>query len=148
MAGLITLKSTVTGATQFSNASPFCTFREVFTQLNSEPPNVVARIVSYGYNSTGAAHTVRLVLTPPAAATGGDEDIILEAPTSTVNSFSNLCGPDGIVVPRQYGFSGTDEQPLTTQIVSAETYQLFFSTVGKAAQGTLYVTYKIAGLEE
>ena len=141
MAGLFTVRVRVAGATQFVSTSPIVTFNE-FTDLNGTSQSTTARIHGYAYNSAGAAHNVRLVLTPPAAATGADEDIILEAPSSTINSFSNLCGPGGIIVPRQYGIVA-NAQPPAGNVITGETYQLFFSTTGKADAGTLYVWYSV-----
>lgn len=148
MAGQVAIKVTIAGVTQFVSTSPIATFSEL-TGINTSPPSAVARIMGYSYNAgAGAAHAVRLVMTPSNATTGGDEDIILEDRAS-VTSVGNFCGPSGIVVPRRYGLEATAQPPASPAdtIISAETYQLFFSTTGKAADATFYVWYQIEGLD-
>lgn len=141
--GLYTIRSRITAATEFSATNPIVSFIE-FEALNSLPPSYTARIVTYGYNSQGAAHTVLLTLRPPAnVAPNADDQIVLES-QSAVNSFTSACGPSGIVVPRQYGISSTNLQPPTTLLATAETYRVFFSTTGKANAGTFFLSYRIA----
>jgi len=132
------------GATQFSAATPIVTFQEG-TGINGQlAPDQAARIMGYAYNSQGAAHTVRLVL---AAAAGGnaDEEIILEAPSAAVNSFTQLCGPDGLVVPRRFGIESVAQPPVGT-VTSAQTFVALFSTVGKAAAATFSLWYKVGSV--
>ena len=151
MSGLTTIKVEIAGANEFLSSSPIVTFTEVLNNLNDLPPSVNPRIVGYSYNSAGAAHNVRLVLTPPGSTTGGAEDIPLEiqAGADTVNSFGNFCGPEGIVVPRRYGLESTSQPPAVPgdAVTSGETYQVFFSTNGKADDGTFYLWYQIDGLD-
>jgi len=151
MAGLYTVKLSIAGATQFVSTSPVCTFNE-FVALNGMPTDVNARIVGYSYTTTGAAHDLRVVLTPPTFATGGAADIILEnrlaANSEEVSEVTQICGPDGLVVPRRYGIEAT-AQPFTiaSAVSAATTYQLFVSTAAKAAAGTFYIWYRIDGLD-
>lgn len=152
MAGLITVKIEIPTVTQYVATSPVVTFREVI-DINAHPPSVTARIIGYSYNVGGAANDARLVLTPAGSATGTDEDIILEnrltANSEAVNSFTDACGPQGRVVPRRYGIEATAQPPALPAdgVTSAETYQVFFSTLLKDANGTFYLWYVIDGLE-
>jgi hypothetical protein len=146
MQGLYTIRSRVTGATQFDATNPIVTFIEFQTagsNLNTLPPEYTARIVGYAYNSHGAAHDVSLLLRPPAnTVPNADDQIVLEQLTG-INSFTNMCGPDGLVVPRQYGIAASNQQPPTTQITTAETYRVFFSTTNKANDATFFLWYRI-----
>ena len=116
------------------------TFREA-TDVNAMPPNYAAHIMGYAYNSEGAAHTVRLVMAPGVAG-NADEEILLEAPTSTLSSFTNLCGSDGIIVPRIFGLNDVAQPPAVTTTVGT-TYQVLFSTTDKDGAATFSLWYKI-----
>ena len=147
-AGLINIKVRIAGAVDFVATSPIVTFREV--SLGPFPVNYTARIVGYSYNSIGNAQDVRLVMTPRATATGGDQDIILESKVGVpnrVNSFAEVCGPGGIVVPRRYGLEATAQPPVTADLVTVgEIYEVFFSTLNKSNDGTFYLWYQIEQL--
>ena len=147
-AGLITIKVRLLAAAQFVSTSPIVTFREV--SLGPFPVNYAARIIGYSYNSAGNAQDVRLVLTPRTVATGGDQDIILEERTGVpnrVNSFTEACGPEGIVVPRRYGLEAVAQPPVTADAVTVgEIYDVFFSTFFKTGDGTFTLWYQIEQL--
>ena len=146
-AGLVNIRVRV-DAGDFSSNDPIVTFQEVVSDFNSQPPDITARIVGYSYNSDGREHDVRLVLTPPGQPTGTDQDIPIRI-ESGINSFTSLCGPDGIVVPRRYGLSSDAQPPATPgdAVVSGETYQVYFSTQNKIDAGTFYLWYQIDGLD-
>lgn len=148
MQGVITIRSRITGAAQFDpTTGPIVTFAEWFgggTTPTALAPSYTARIMGWAYNSQGAAHNASLLLRPPAnVVPNADDQIVLQTMTNQ-NSFTNMCGPDGIVVPRQFGIAASNQQPPTTQLLTGEFYQVFFSTTNKAADGTFFLWYRIA----
>ncbi len=134
----------LTGATEFSAASPIATFLEG-GGLASLGAEYHAVIKSYDYNApTATAHTLNLTLRPPWSA-NADEQIILEAPTAAANSFTKICGPQGgIVVPRRFRLEATS-QPTSGGTISltGDSYELFFFTTGKDQAATLSVEWSI-----
>lgn len=126
--------STLAGAAQFSAAAAIVTFLED-GQLTSQPPNKAARILGYSYNSLGTAATVNLRLAP-AAGVAANLEIPLETPASAVNSFTNICGPGGLVVPR------------TAMAGGGVSFVVLFSTVGKDDAGTFRLWYAIGDVDE
>lgn len=144
---MFTLKLTIAGATQFVDTSPILTFTE-YTDLNAMPPNFAAHILGYSYDVMGTATTARLVARGANVARGTTEEVIFEnrdgsASAPAVNSLSQICGPQGLVVPRRYGFEATVQPIPQTLSGDTDTYQLFFSTTLKDDDGTLIVWYKI-----
>lgn len=129
---MIRVVSTVAGAGQFSAAAAIVTFIEQ-TNVNLLPSHVGARIMGYSYNSLGAAHDATLTLAS-AAGVAVNLQINLEVQTG-INSFSEICGPDGIVVPRDGNGSGN-------------TFVVLFSTVGKANDGTFQLWYTIGNIDQ
>jgi hypothetical protein len=110
--------------------------------IASMPSDWAARILGYSYNAQGVAHTVSLVLAP-AAGFAADEGIPLETPADPVSSFEQICGRDGLVVPRRIGFESTAQPPGVPFVTSGESFQVFLSTVGKAGDGTFRLWYAV-----
>lgn len=130
-----------TAATQFSAATPIVTFIEQLT-VAPTPSDWSPRILGYSYNSQGPAHTVSLVM-GPAGFANADEGIPLETPAGTVNSFSQLCGAGGIVVPRRIGFESTAQPPGAPFVTNGAPFQLFFSTTNKNGAATFRCWYTV-----
>ncbi len=148
MAGVFTIAVRLaTAADQFDPANgPVVTFNE-YTNLNAAPPSTTARLIGYAYNS-GATPTPTIVVTlrRPGGA-NADEFILLENRTGTsgnIASFTTICGPDGQVVPRQFGIFGTAIPPVGP-VMTGETYQLFVSTTGKNSAATFTAWYSVDG---
>ncbi len=126
------VENTVAGVVQFSAAVAAVTFLEE-TELTDLPSNYAARIFGYSYNSLGTAHTVSLTLAP-AAGVANNLIIPIETPVGLVNSFVNICGKEGIVVPRDQ----------TTGV----SFVALFSTVGKDDDATFRLWYAIGDVDE
>ena len=145
--GLFTVAVRLPGVTQFSGATPVVTFQE-YSNLNAQAPNVTAKLVGYSYNAGGTpVHDATLTLRRPGGA-NADEFILLEerlaANSGAVNSFSELCGEDGTVVPRQFGLFAAAQPPVIGDLVSTgETYQLFLVTAAKNGSATFTAWYSI-----
>ncbi len=138
---------TITGATQFDPATPVATFLEQ-TDITLEGPGILPRILGYSYNSIGAAQTITLNLAP-AAGVAVNLQISLEAPTATVNSFTNLCGNGGLVVPRQFGRTNNASQAIDTArgaINNTAPMVLLFQTTSKDNTGTFRVWWDYVDL--
>lgn len=148
MAGVYLIRSRITGATQFDGVAPIVTFNEFLggtgTQFPALPPSMTARILGYSYASLGAAHTIRLSLRSPLNVVPNLDDEIILRSQSDVNTFAEVCGPDGLVVPRNFGISASNQQPPVSTITSQATFQVFFTTTGKADAGTFMLWYRIA----
>jgi hypothetical protein len=147
MQGIYTIRSRITGATEFSATNPIVNFDEFSVQLGTGlnlPPSFTARIIGWAYNSQGAAHNALLTLRPPSnVVPNADDQIVLQTMTAQ-NNFTQACGPDGIVVPREFGIAASNQQPPTSTILTAATYRVFFSTTGKVDAGTFFLWYRIA----
>ncbi len=131
---------TLTGATQFAATTAVATFLEQ-TDITTLGPSLVPRILGYSYNSLGAAQTVTLNLSP-AVGSAANLQIQLEAPTTTVNSFSEICGNGGTVVPRRFGRTNSVGQGLDTAlgtINNTAPLVLLFTTAAKDNTGTFRV---------
>jgi len=135
---------TLTGATQFAVTTAVATFLEqtVITTLGS---TIAPRIIGYSYNSLGAAATVTLRLSPDTAS-GVNLQVDLETPTAALNSFTQVCGRGGIIVPRQFGLTndGLADQTLDVPLGTpnnAAPLVLLFTTAGKDNTGTFRVWY-------
>jgi hypothetical protein len=133
---------TLTGATQFGAATAVATFLEQINILTASP-TIAPRILGYSYNSLGAAATVTLRLSPTVAS-AVNLQVDLETPTAAVNSFTNVCGKGGVVVPRQFGLTndGLADQTLDVALGlpnSALPLVLLFTTVGKDNTATFRV---------
>ena len=145
------LRKTLTGATDFDNSFAVATFTEL-SFVTAMDPTMAPRILGYAYNSVGAAHTVALNLMDTLAS-GLSGQIPLRVPTTTVNSFTYLCGTGGPVVPRAFGLqnNGTNGQDYTLPLGApdnAAPMVLVFTTTGKADVATFRVWYdyvKIGG---
>lgn len=155
MQGIYTIASRLTGAVQFDPTNPIVTFLE-FAQaggapnanLNVLPPSMSARIVGYAYTSLGDPHAVRLTLRPTYNVIPNlDQEIILRNEAS-VSTFGSMCGPDGIVVPRNFGIAAVDQQPPVATITTAETFRVFLSTTGKTDAATFFLWYRIVGEDQ
>jgi len=141
-----TIRITVTGATQFSAATPITTFNE-FLDVTALPDNFIVKLQHLSYNSDGAAHTFNARLSP---ATGSAVELqiplkVVDAMTTptTANSFLLACG-DGIVVPRRQGLvNSVGQAPDSAFPGSPTSYVLLFSTVNKADDGTMTVVYSV-----
>jgi hypothetical protein len=136
------IQITVAGATQFVATTAIATFLEAKT-VTTLPSHVVPRIHGYNYNSTGAAHTVNLRLSP-AVGSAAQLQIPLEVPTTSVNNFEQICGRDGYIVPRLFGLVNSVGQAPDTALGTpnnAAPFVLLFSTTGKAATGVFRVWY-------
>lgn len=148
MSQKITIRITVADATQFSAATPITTFNEIIPINAMASGNVVARLHLVSYNSLGAAHGVNCRLSPAVGAAANLEISIRVASATTtpatLNSFNNLCGEDGMLVPRQIGLINNASQAPTDPFPTpGASYVLLFSTTDKAAAGTLTVVYSI-----
>jgi hypothetical protein len=106
-------------------------------------PSITARILGFSYNSLGAAHDVRLTLRGPSNVVPNLDDEIILRSESGINNFAEVCGPDGLVVPREFGIAASNQQPPTSPITTAGTYRVFFSTTNKADAGTFILWYRI-----
>lgn len=136
---------TLTGVTQFGATTAVATFLESVdpTELS---PTVQVRMFGYSYNSLGAAHQINLALATTAASPV-NEQITLEA-AATANSFQNICGVDGILVPRRQGLQndGAASQLLDVDLNSpnnAPPMVLIFVTVGKDNTATFRVWWDL-----
>lgn len=147
-AGLFTVEVRIaTAGTQFSIASPVVTFAE-YSDINTRGPGTHARLVGYYYNAGGGAvHDVTVFLNRPGAA-NSDQRVLLDerlaSNNEAVNSLTNVCGPDGIVVPKQFGIYSTVQPPVGA-VQTGETYQLFVLTAGKNSAATFGAWYSIEG---
>lgn len=135
---------TLTGATQFSAGEAVATFLEA-TDITLKGPDLAPRILGYSYTSLGTAATVTLRLAPVVGA-ALDLQIDLEVPTVPVNSFTNVCGRGGPIVPRLFGLQndGAADQTLDVTLGmsnDAIPMVLLFSTGGKDDRGTFRVWY-------
>lgn len=140
------VETTIAGAGNFSAATPVCTFLEELT-VGQMPQDWAPRILGYSYATSGAAHGVRLVMAP-AAGGAANLEMVLEAPTDPVQNFVQICGKDGIVVPRRLGLIGTT-QPLTPAdliTTPGDPFVMLFSTTAKQADGTFRVWYAVGPL--
>jgi hypothetical protein len=150
MMGPWTISSEITSTTQFSDSSPIVSFAE-FVGINDLPPSSTARIVSYSYNSEGAAHDIELYLAP-ITETDPQFEILLEqrlaADSTEANSFTKICGPKGLVVPRIYGIVSSDNQPPSGLDTDGRSYRLFLRTANKADVAVFTCTYVIAEITE
>lgn len=138
---------TLAGATQFSAATAVATFLENNT-VTTLGPNFAPRILGYSYNSLGAAATVTLRLSP-ATGSAVNLQIDLETPAAAVNSFTNICGAGGVIVPRQFGLQNSATQALDTALGTpnvAAPLVLLFTTTGKTGAGTFRVWWDIVNL--
>jgi len=85
-------------------------------------------LIGYSYNSQGAAHTQRLYLTPTGVTDANFQIELFNNLAGTAgNSFANLCGRNGVVVPRY-----------TPPSVP---FELRLTTVGKTDDGSITVWY-------
>jgi len=138
-------EKTLTTTTEFTTANAVATFLESSTGTLLGP-NMAPRILGYSYSSLGVAHTVNLYLAV-STTSPVNEQIAIDAPTTTVNSINMTCGPrDGIVVPRRYGRTnnGTTGQALDASLGALNNTApmvLMFTTTGKADTGTFRVWY-------
>ena len=135
---------TLTAATQFVVTTPAATFLEqtVITTLGS---TIAPRILGYSYNSLGAAATVTLRLSP-GTASAVNLQIDLETPATAVNSFTEICGRGGFIVPREYGFTNAGAADPTLNVAlgtpnNAAPLLLLFATAGKDNTATFRVWY-------
>ena len=149
--GLFLVELQLDGATQFVSTSPVVTFNE-YANINTLGPSVTARLVGYWYNAGGGAvHDVTIFLARPGSA-DVDRRILLEerlaANSEAVNSLSTTCGPDGFVVPKEYGLGYTAQPvaPGAVNLTSEDTFQLFIETANKATTATFGAYYSIDGM--
>ncbi len=122
---MITVQATQLAAAQFTD--------QLITDFLGEgapgtDTNIQLALLGYSYNSQGAAHTQRLYLTPTGVT---DVNFQVELYNNTGgtagNSFMQMCGRDGIIVPR-----------LTPPSVP---FELRLTTTGKTDDGTITVWY-------
>lgn len=146
-----TYQITVAGAVEFSAATAITNFNEI-EALNTMPDNVVARLHTISYNSSGDPHEVNLSLSPAVGAAAEDQIPIriatATAPATTpptLNRFLIACGEDGTLVPRQTGLINVPpaQAPTVAWGSPGTSYVLLFSTSGKTGDGVLTITYSI-----
>lgn len=146
MMGPWTISSEITSTTQFSDTNPIVDFTE-FVGLNDLAPSVTARILSYSYNSEGAAHDIELYLRPQNE-TDPQFEVLLEqrlaADSTEANSFTKICGPGGLIVPRIYGIQSSDAQPPSGDTTDGRTFRLHLRTANKADDAVFTCTYVLA----
>lgn len=138
-----TIRVTITGANQFTDAGPVVEFTE-FEAINSLGPEYAAFIIAMAYNSEGAAQTVVATLRPPGSS--AESEFIEIYRDTNVNAFDYSGGYGRRWVPRNLGMAktGTVVTGLTeTFLTTYETYQLFFETTGKNDDGCLTVQFDI-----
>ena len=108
----------------------------------------VGKIVAdYNAGAAGAIHDVTVTLRRPGGA-NADEFIPLEsrlaANGDAVNSFVEICGPGGVVVPRQFGLFAAAQPPVVGDLVATgETYELFVVTANKNSAATFTCWYAV-----
>lgn len=136
-------QTTIAGAVDFSAADPVVTFQEELT-VDPMPQDWAPRIIGYSYATSGAAHGVSLVMAPIAGA-AANLLIPLETPADPVANFVQMCGRDGLVVPRRIGFEATTQPPVFPGDVQdiGTPFVLLFSTTAKQATGTFRCWYVI-----
>jgi len=122
-------EQTVAGASQFTGGvgAGLVTFSEVTVIVDRLKRAIIKSLT---YQSAGAAHQIDGVLRRPAA--GATVAQVL-AEIASGNSRTISCGQGGLVVPR------------TETGVS---FELFWTTVGKAGDGTLIVDWEIESVTE
>ncbi len=148
MQGIYTVRSRLTGATQFDGVAPIVTFGEFNgNSMNNTlilPPSYTARIVGYSYAALGDAHTVRLSLRSPLNIVPNLDDEIILRSEADVTTFATTCGPGGFVVPRVVGIFASNQQPPISPATSGQSFQVFFTTTGKTSDATFMLWYRIA----
>ncbi len=131
---------TLTGATQWSAATPVCTFLED-QSITLLPPNLAPRMFFYSYRTIGAATGLNLVLAP-AVALAANFSIQLEIITDARTFITVNFGRDGLIVPRVFGRRNSATQVIDTDVGSpnnAAPYVLLLNTNLKNDVGTFRV---------
>lgn len=148
MQGIYTIRSRITGATEFNGVAPIVTFGEFNNNALSNtltlPPSYTARIVGYSYATIGAAHAVRLSLRSPLNIVPNLDDEVILRSEADVTTFATTCGPGGFVVPRVVGIFSQNQQPPVGGGTTGQSFQVFFQTTGKTDDATFMLWYRIA----
>ncbi len=131
---------TLTAATQWSAATPVCTFLED-QSITLLPPNLAPRLLFYSYRTIGVATGLNLVLAP-AVALAANFSIQLEIITDARTFITVNFGRTGLIVPRVFGLVNSISQAPDTAVGSpnnAVPYVMLLNTNLKDDVGTFRV---------
>lgn len=139
------LISLTLAAGEFSDATPITNFLDEMESHVAIPSSrtIAPKLILYSYNApSSAAHTWVLYWAPPGNP-AASRRIPLEMPTQPGTFFASPCDKEGIVVPRIFGFIATAQPPAPADyLANGNPFELYFSTTGKTAAGTLTIEYE------
>ena len=133
---------TLTGVTQYSAATPVCTFLED-QSITLLPPNVAPRMLFYSWRTIGAATGLNLVLAP-ATGLAANFSLQLEIITDARTFITVNFGRTGLIVPRVFGLVNSVGQAPDTAVGDpndAVPYVMLLNTNLKNDVGTFRVAW-------
>ncbi len=138
---MFNVEVTVAGVTQFSPATPVCTFLED-QDPTLLPPDVAPRILWYAYDQADDDLTEVTVVLAPSTGQDANFSIQLENPIPAVNFIFVNFGRTGLIVPRLFGLVNSGSQAPDTAVGSpnnAAPYVMLVTTAAKDDDATFRV---------